>query len=96
LVQERRLGGHEGGGHPQAQGLGHVVPAADRDHHPQLGLEVEGLQAGGAVVQVVPDLHPALLGQLAVEEAIELLDRLSAVLTHCRIPPPLPKRPALH
>src|SRR2546426_7222540 len=58
----------DGIGDAPAQRLGHLLTAAMGDDHPQLGLEVVGLVARGAVVEVVLDEGPPLVGQLAVEE----------------------------
>src|SRR5436309_10733957 len=48
------------------EALGHFVPALAGDDDAQLGLEVEGLQARHAVVEVLTDLDPPVLGELAV------------------------------
>ena len=57
-----------------------VVAALGRDHRPQLGVEVEGLQAVGATPEVGMDRVVALLRQLAVEKGLELSHRLVAVI----------------
>src|SRR5580658_3258504 len=54
-----------------AQGLGHPVLAAVGDDLTEIGLEVEGVEARGALVEVALDHGPALVGQLAVEIVVE-------------------------
>ncbi len=76
-----------------AEILGNVVFAAAGDHHPQISLEIEGMKAGGAIIQMAPDLHAPFLGELAVEKGVEPFDCLSAVdfvllLPHIRLPSP--------
>ena len=67
----RPRGGRQALGDPLAQRLGHLVAAALADDHPQLGLEVEHLEARAAVVEVVADLDAPGVGQLAVEERVQ-------------------------
>src|SRR5438105_13696788 len=79
----------EGLGDPDAQGLGHLLPAALGDDHAQLGLEVEGLPARGAVVEVASDQDPALGGELAVEVVVQQMyrfDAVTVVLSHTPSP----------
>ena len=50
-----------------------------RDDDAQLGLEVEDLETRAAVVEVGADARPPVVGQLTVEERVELVQRLVAV-----------------
>src|SRR6478735_3456043 len=56
-------------------GFGTALP----NHHPELGLEVECLVAGRAVVQVLLDVLALVVRELAVEILVELLEGLGAV-----------------
>jgi hypothetical protein len=62
-----------------AQGVRDVVLAAVGDHLAEVGLEVVGAEARGALVEVFADLGPALIGELAVEIVVEALDGLVAI-----------------
>src|SRR5207302_10951808 len=59
--------------------VGNLIPALAGHEGPQVGLEVEDLQAGHAIVQVLLDLPALGLGELAVEEVVEGVHRLLAV-----------------
>jgi hypothetical protein len=63
-----------------AEVVWNLVAALAGYEDPQLGLEVEGLQARGAVVEVVLDLFAALRGKLTVEEVVEEVDHLPAIV----------------
>jgi hypothetical protein len=66
--------GLDGLGDAVAERLGHLVDAAVADHQPELGLEVERLQARRAVVEVLLDVDAVVrVGQLAVEVQVQLL-----------------------
>src|SRR4051794_29355384 len=56
----------QGGGDPQHQRLRDVVPALLAHDDPQLGLEVVGLEARRAVVEVMLDQDPSIIGELPV------------------------------
>src|SRR6476619_1720660 len=72
---------------PLLQAVRHSFVALLRDDDAQLGLEVEGLVAGRAVVEVVLDRLPAVVVELAVEEVIQLVQRVVAVaFSHTRCP----------
>jgi hypothetical protein len=62
-----------------AQGVRDMVFAAVGDHLTEVGLEVEGTEARGALVEMFLDLGPALIGELAVEIVVEPLDGLVAI-----------------
>ena len=68
----------DGPGDPFAERLGHLVDAPVADHQPELGLEVERLQTGGAVVEVLLDVDAVRVGQLAVEVQVQLSEGLVA------------------
>src|SRR5687768_6659250 len=82
----------DGLGHAEAQRLGHLVAALHGDDLAQLGLEVERLQAREAVVEVLLDVGPAGVVELAVEEVVQPMDGVVAVAHHrsptrpCAIP----------
>jgi hypothetical protein len=62
-----------------AQRLRDMVLAAVGDHLPEIGLEVEGSEARGALVEMLTDLAAACVGELAVEIVVEPFDRLVAI-----------------
>src|SRR3954447_304427 len=72
----------QGGGDPHDQRLGDVVAALLADDDAQLGLEVVGLEARRAVVEVTLDHDSAIVGELAVEVVVQKLHSLYAVLIH--------------
>ena len=62
-----------------------LVEAPTLDDDPQLGLEVERLEAGRAVVDVLLDQDPLLLGELTVQVVVHEVERfltLVVTLTH--------------
>src|SRR3954447_21710312 len=62
-----------------------VVPALGGDDLAQLGLEVEGLQTVGAAGEMGMDGCVSVFRQRAVEERLELADRVSTVI-HSSVP----------
>src|SRR6516165_3175125 len=66
-------------GHPLNEAVGHPVLAPVGDHLAQFRFELGRAPAGAAIVEVDPDLLPALLCQLAVEIGVQLVHRLFAV-----------------
>jgi hypothetical protein len=62
-----------------------MVLALVRDDLAELGLEPGRTGARRAVVEVFGDLAPAVLGELAVEVVIELMDRRAAVDVGIRV-----------
>src|SRR5205085_5467286 len=60
-------------------GVGHGLAALAGDDDAQLGLEVEGLVARRAIVEVVLDAAATLGRQLTVEVAVQLVQSVVAV-----------------
>ena len=69
----------EGTRDPHPKVLGHLLTALVRDHQPQLGLEVVGLEARGAGVEVVLNQLAPFRGELAVEVEVQLMDGVTAL-----------------
>ena len=65
-------------GHPLDESVGHTLLAPAGDDLAQLGLESVGPDAGAAQIEVTGDLHPPLLGELAVEVEVQPFDGLVA------------------
>src|SRR6185437_12808609 len=76
----------DGLGDTGQQVIGDTVLTAVGDDHPQFGLEAGGVGARAATVQVEGDLRPPLLGELAVEVVVELMDGLVAIHVAARAP----------
>src|SRR5215210_1805810 len=68
--------------HPFDEALRDVVAALLANDDAQLRLEVVGLEAGRAVVEVVLDQDPSFVGELAVEVVVQQLHSLYAMLIH--------------
>jgi len=66
----------KGGGNPEHERLRDAVPALLADDEAQLGLEIVGLEAGWAVVQVALDQKPSIVGELSVEVVVQNLHSL--------------------
>src|SRR4051794_16099076 len=64
---------------PLAQRLRRLLVAPVAHHQTQLGLEVVGLEAGRAVVEVALDVLAVLVGELTVEVLVQLPKGLVAV-----------------
>src|SRR5688572_6868786 len=79
--QSGRLG-PKGLGDALPEVLGGLFAAFHGDQLAQLGLEIEGLQARHALVEVVLDVGPAGVIELPVEEVVEPLDGVVAVAHH--------------
>src|SRR5437764_8690996 len=62
-----------------SQRLRDLFAAFASNDQSQLGLEVVSLEARQAVVQMSLDLHPPILGELAVEIVVDDVDRLAAI-----------------
>src|SRR3984957_19296833 len=69
----------DGLGDPSDQALRHVIPAVVGDDQPELRFELDRPAAGCAVDQVLGDPQPAFLGELPVEEVVQLMYRLVTV-----------------
>src|SRR6187200_735640 len=78
LAESRRVGEEDLDAQPQ--GLGDLLGAALGDQLPELDLEVGGLQARWALLEVVAELGLAFRRELAVEEVLELVQEVVAVL----------------
>ena len=61
------------------QCVGHLLLALAPHHRPQLGFEVVGLGAGLALIQVALDGDTPVLGELAIEEALQLVECVLAI-----------------
>jgi hypothetical protein len=75
----------EGIGDALAEVLGRLVTTSPLDHDSELGLEVEGLETGRAVVDVLLDQDALLVGELAVEIVVHEVERfltLVVAVTH--------------
>jgi hypothetical protein len=57
--------------HSLAKRVGHLVAATLRDDNLELGLEVVLVQAGAALLQMVPYQLAPVVGQLSVQEAVQ-------------------------